>query len=97
MVDDKIIQLDAIREQLEQAKAVKELEQVDGDEVEVEAVAKTIGVIGDSVKDLNTHIVVLSEIIKLLSNGYSEQKAIIGELVERVDKLEYKVAKRTEW
>ncbi|MGX7358987.1 hypothetical protein ACF3NL_02925 [Dolosigranulum pigrum] len=93
MVDDKIIQLDAIREQLEQAKALKELEQMDG----VEAVAKTIGVIGDSVKDLNTHIIVLSEVIRLLSNGYSEQKEIIGELVERVDKLEYKVAKRAEW
>lgn len=93
MVDKKIIQLDAIREQLEQARAVKELEQVDV----VEAVAKTMGVIGDSVNDLNTHIIVLSEMIKLLSNGYSEQKAIIGELVERVDKLEYKIAKQTNW
>lgn len=93
MVDKKIIQLDAIREQLEQARDIEELEQVDG----IEAVAKTIGVIGDSVKDLNTHILVLSEMIKLLSNGYSEQKAIIGELVERVDKLEYKIAKQTNW
>ncbi|QJS96659.1 hypothetical protein B5772_06955 [Dolosigranulum pigrum] len=93
MVDKKIIQLDTIREQLKQARDIKELEQVDV----VEAVAKTMDVIGDSVNDLNTHIIVLSEVIKLLSNGYSEQKAIIGELVERVDKLEYKVAKQTEW
>lgn len=93
MVDKKIIQLDAIREQLKQGRDIKELEQVDG----VEAVAKTMDVIGDSVNDLNTHIIVLSEVIKLLSNGYSEQKAIIGELVERVDKLEYKIAKQTEW
>lgn len=93
MVDKKIIQLDAIREQLEQARDIKELEQVDV----AEAVAKTMDVIGDSVNDLNTHILVLSDVIALLSNGYSEQKAIIGELVERVDKLEYKVAKQTEW
>lgn len=93
MVDKKIIQLDAIREQLKQGRDIKELEQVDV----VEAVAKTMDVIGDSVNDLNTHILVLSDVIALLSNGYSEQKAIIGELVERVDKLEYKVAKRTEW
>lgn len=93
MVDKKIIQLDAIREQLKQGRDIKELEQVD----EVEAVAKTMGVIGDSVNDLNTHILVLSDVIELLSNGYSEQKAIIGELVERVDKLEYKVAKQTNW
>lgn len=93
MVDKKIIQLDAIREQLKQARDIKELEQADV----VEAVAKTMGVIGDSVNDLNTHILVLSDVIELLSNGYSEQKAIIGELVERVDKLEYKVAKQTNW
>ena len=93
MVDKKIIQLDTIREQLKRARDIKELEQVDV----VEAVAKTMGVIGDSVNDLNTHIIVLSEMIKLLSNGYSEQKAIIGELVERVDKLEYKIAKQTNW
>lgn len=93
MVDKKIIQLDTIREQLKQARDIKELEQVDV----VEAVAKTMDVIGDSVNDLNTHIIVLSEVIKLLSNGYSEQKAIIGELVERVDKLEYKIAKQTNW
>lgn len=93
MVDKKIIQLDTIREQLKQARDIKELEQEDV----VEAVAKTMDVIGDSVNDLNTHIIVLSEVIKLLSNGYSEQKAIIGELVERVDKLEYKIAKQTNW
>ena len=93
MVDKKIIQLDIIREQLKQARDIKELEQVDV----VEAVAKTMDVIGDSVNDLNTHILVLSDVIALVSNGYSEQKAIIGELVERVDKLEYKVAKQTNW
>lgn len=93
MVDKKIIQLDAIREQLKQARDIKELEQVDV----VEAVAKIMDIIGDSVNDLNTHILVLSDVIELLSNGYSEQKVIIGELVERVDKLEYKVAKQTNW
>lgn len=93
MVDKKIIQLDTIREQLKQSRDIKELEQVDV----VEAVAKTMDVIGDSVNDLNTHVLVLSDVIALLSNGYSEQKAIIGELVERVDKLEYKVAKQTNW
>lgn len=93
MVDKKIIQLDAIREQLKQARDIKELEQVDV----VEAVAKIMDIIGDSVNDLNTHILVLSDVIELLSNGYSEQKAIIGELVERVDKLEYKIAKQTNW
>lgn len=93
MVDKKIIQLDTTRDQLKQARDIKELEQVDV----VEAVAKTMDVIGDSVNDLNTHVLVLSDVIALLSNGYSEQKAIIGELVERVDKLEYKIAKQTNW